>query len=375
MSLDAVATDGGLIEEGCGFCTFGRLAELKTGGFRDIIGSDIASAMIAGGRRRHPGIDLRHRSGGAWGISDPCIQKGERRMHIGFIGMGKMGTGMAANLIRAGHTLTVYNRTAAKTDGLVAAGAAAADSVATACRGAVVVTMLADDGAMAAVIDGDTGIIRNLGPGSVHLCMATISVGLSRQLTERHAAAGQHFVAAPVFGRPDAAAAGDLFIVAAGSTAAVDRCRPLFDAMGQRTFVVGDAPRMANVVKLSGNFLIAAVIESLGEAMTLVGKAGIDRHQYLDILTSTLFGAPVYKTYGALIADERFKPAGFAAPLGCKDIRLALAAGDEFQVPMPLASLLRDRFLALLAQGGDDLDWSAIARLAAEDAGNRNHSG
>ena len=295
-------------------------------------------------------------------------------MNVGFIGLGHMGSGMAANLVRAGHGVTVYNRTATKTGVLVDEGALAAGSVADACHGEVVVTMLADDKALADVVNGQDGIIANLGKGAVHLCMATIGVELSGQLAERHAAAGQRFVAAPVFGRPDAAAAAKLFIIAAGSDAAVDVCRPLFDAMGQRVFVVGEVPRMANVVKLSGNFLIATVIEALGEAMTLVAKAGIDRRQYLDILTSTLFGAPVYKTYGALIADGKFKPAGFAAPLGCKDMRLALAAGDELQVPMPLASLLRDRFLALIAQGGEDLDWSAISRLAASDAGFRNNS-
>ena len=139
--------------------------------------------------------------------------------------------------------------------------------------------------------------------------------------------------------------------------------------MGQRTFLIGEQPPMANLVKLSGNYLIAAVIEALGEAMALVGKGGIDRHAYLDILTSTLFGAPVYRTYGELIAAEKFLPAGFAAPLGYKDMRLTLAAAEGLRVPMPLASLLRDRFLALLAQGGEKLDWSAIARLAARDAG------
>ena len=172
-----------------------------------------------------------------------------------------------------------------------------------------------------------------------------------------------------MFGRPEAAAASKLFVVAAGEKAAVEAVTPLFEAIGQRTFVIGDEPKAANLVKLSGNFLIAAVIESLGEAMALVEKGGIDRHEYLEILTSTLFNAPVYKTYGGLIADRRFEPAGFAAPLGQKDIRLALAAAEELRVPLPLASLLRDRFLTLLAQGGEALDWSAIGRLPAKDAG------
>ena len=167
----------------------------------------------------------------------------------------------------------------------------------------------------------------------------------------------------------DAAAAAKLFVVAAGKRAAIETVSPLLDAIGQKTFVVSDDAQAANIVKLSGNFLIASVIESLGEAMALVGKAGIDKHAYLELLTSTLFGAPVYKTYGNMIASGTFTPAGFAAPLGLKDIRLALAAGEDLRVPLPLASLLRDRFLTLLANGGDELDWSAVGGLAAKDAG------
>ena len=158
-----------------------------------------------------------------------------------------------------------------------------------------------------------------------------------------------------------------LFVVAAGATDAVGSCRPLLDAIGQRIFVMSEQADAANLVKLNGNFLIAAVIESLGEAMALVSKGGVDLHAYLDLLTSTLFNAPVYRTYGGLIVDQQFEPAGFAALLGHKDIRLALAAADDLRVPLPLASLLRDRFLALLAHGGEDLDWSAIGRLAAKD--------
>ena len=172
-----------------------------------------------------------------------------------------------------------------------------------------------------------------------------------------------------MFGRPDVAAAGQLFVVAGGEPAAVEAATPLLEAIGQKTFVVSETPKAANLVKLSGNFLIASVIESLGEALALVAKGGVDQRRYLEILTSTLFDAPVYKTYGGLIASGRFEPAGFAAPLGQKDIRLALAAAEDLRVPMPLASLLRDRFLTLLAHGGDKLDWSAIGRLAAMDAG------
>ena len=290
-------------------------------------------------------------------------------MKVGFIGLGHMGTGMAANLLRAGHEVTVYNRTPSRARALVEHGARAAAQVADACRGDAVITMLADDGAVEGVVFGENGVIEVLGKGAIHVSMSTISVALSERLAAAHANARQRFVAAPVFGRPEAAAAGKLFIVAAGAPDVVDACLPLFEAMGQKTFPVGVEPKAANLVKLSGNFLIASVIEALGEAMALVGKAGINGRRYLDLLTSTLFTAPVYKTYGAQIAERRFEPPGFAAPLGEKDIRLTLAAAETLRVPMPLASLLRDRFLTLLAHGGEALDWSAIGQLAAKDAG------
>jgi 3-hydroxyisobutyrate dehydrogenase-like beta-hydroxyacid dehydrogenase len=219
------------------------------------------------------------------------------------------------------------------------------------------------------VVLGNEGIIASLPAGAIHISSSTISVALSEALASAHAKAGQRFVAAPVFGRPDLATAGQLFVVAAGEHDAVEAAAPLLDAIGQKTFIVSETPKAANLVKLSGNFLIAVVIESLGEAMALVGKGGIDKRQYLDVLTSTLFGAPVYKTYGRLIADGIFEPAGFAAPLGQKDIRLTLAAAEDLRVPLPLANILRDRFLTLLAHGGERLDWSAIGQLAAKDAG------
>ena len=290
-------------------------------------------------------------------------------MNVGFIGLGNMGTGMVANLLRAGHHVTVYNRTPGRVRPLVEEGARPAARVRDACGGDAVITMLADDAAVESVVFGLEGVIDVLREGAVHVSMSTISVALSERLATAHANARQRFVSAPVFGRPEAAAARKLFIVAAGAPDVVDACRPLFDAMGQQTFPVGDEPKTANLVKLSGNFLIASVIEALGEALALVGKAGIDGRRYLDLLTSTLFTAPLYKNYGRQIVEQRFEPAGFAAPLGEKDIRLTLAAAEALRVPMPLASLLRDRFLRLLAQGGETLDWSAIGQLAAKDAG------
>ncbi|WP_431238641.1 NAD(P)-dependent oxidoreductase [Mycolicibacterium aichiense] len=295
-------------------------------------------------------------------------------MRIGVIGLGNMGAGMAANLIKAGHDVTVYNRSRAKVDELAAVGARPADSVSDACRGEVVLTMLANDDAVTAVTFGDDGIIGSARPDTVHISSSTISVALSKRLAEAHAAAGQEFVSAPVFGRPEAAAAAALFVVTAGPSDTVAAMTPVFDAIGQRTFVVSEDPSAANLVKLSGNFLIGSVIESLGEAMALVDRGGVDKHQYLDILTSTLFSAPVYKTYGGLIAGEQFEPAGFAAPLGHKDIGLVLAAAEELRVPLPIASLLRDRFLRLLAAGGEHLDWSAVGSLAARDAAASDHS-
>lgn len=290
-------------------------------------------------------------------------------MDIGFIGLGKMGQGMAANLLQAGHHLTVYNRSPGKADALVERGAIAASTVAEACTGEVVFTMLADDHAVEAVTFGDDGIVASLPAGATHVSSSTISVALSERLATAHAGGGQGYAAAPVFGRPEAAAAAKLFVVAAGRPQTLQPLTPVFDAVGQRTFVVSERPHTANLVKLSGNFLIASVIESVSEAVALVAKAGVDRQQYVDILTSTLFAAPVYQTYGGLIARREFEPAGFAARLGLKDVRLALAAAEQLQVPLPVASLLRDRFLTLVATGGADLDWSALATLADRDAG------
>lgn len=290
-------------------------------------------------------------------------------MKVGFIGLGNMGSPMADNLLKAGHEVTVYNRTAAKAEALVKQGAKYAASIADACHGDAVFTMLADDTALEHVVFGNGGVLASLGRGTIHVSSSTISIGISERMTRAHAEREQHFVSAPVFGRPDAAAAAKLFVVVAGAPDAVATCAPLFQAIGQKTFHFGEKPMLANLVKLSGNFLIASVIESLSEAMALVGKAGLEQRQYMDFLTATLFAAPVYKTYGGLIAEKKFTPPGFVAPLGLKDIRLTLAAGEQLRVPLPLASLVRDRFLTLLARGGENLDWSAISQISAQDSG------
>jgi 3-hydroxyisobutyrate dehydrogenase-like beta-hydroxyacid dehydrogenase len=290
-------------------------------------------------------------------------------MKVGFIGLGHMGAAMAGRLLQAGHEVTVYNRTPSKAQPLIDRGAQRAARVADACRGEVVITMLADDSAVEGVVFGEGGMIRSLAAHTIHLSMSTISVALSENLTEAHWGAGQLFAAAPVLGRPDKAAQGQLYIIAAGAPTVVSSCKPLFDAMGQKTIVIGNAPQAANLVKLSGNFLTGSVLEAMGEAMALVRKAGIDPHRYFDLLTSTLYTGPVFTDYGGLISDQKFEPAGFAAPLAEKDLRLTLAAAETLRVPMPLASLVHDRLQTVIARGGEKLDWSAIGQLAAADAG------
>jgi 3-hydroxyisobutyrate dehydrogenase-like beta-hydroxyacid dehydrogenase len=292
-------------------------------------------------------------------------------MKVGFIGLGQMGAAMAGSLLRAGHEVTVYNRTPGKAEVLIDRGAHRAARVADACRGDAVITMLADDEAVDEIVLGEEGVLWSLGERTIHVSMSTISVAVSERLADAHATAGRRFVTALGFGRPDVAALGKLFVVAAGESDVLDACRPLFEAMGQKTIPVGEVPQTANLVKLSGNFLIASVLEALGEATALIRKAGIDPHRYVELLTSTLFTGPVFTNYGGLIANGRFQPAGFAAPLGEKDIRLALAAAETLRVPMPLASLVHDRLQTLIARGGEQLDWSAIGQLAAQDAGLR----
>ena len=290
-------------------------------------------------------------------------------MKVGFVGLGHMGSAMAGNLIKAGHEVTVYNRSPARADPLVKLGARKATSVAEVCTGEAVITMLADDNAVSETVWGDHRLLAALPKGAIHVSMSTISVALSKHLAEAHLKAAQRYVAAPVFGRPEAAAAAKLFVVPAGDPKAIAACQPLFDAMGQKTMPMGTEPSAANLIKLSGHFLIAAMIESLGESIALVGKAGIDRKAYVELLTATMFPAPAYKIYGNLIAENRFEPAAFAAPLGHKDIRLTMAAAEHLRVPMPIASLLNDRFLRLLANGGEKLDWAAVGGLATADAG------
>jgi len=276
---------------------------------------------------------------------------------------------MAASLIKAGHAVTVFNRTPGKSADLEAAGAKVAVDIAEVCDADVVFTMLSNDEAVESVVFGELGILDSLPRGAVHVSSSTISIELSDRLDAAHAQKGQRYVAATVLGRPNLAAEGQLFVIVGGADGAVDEVAPLLDAVGRQTTRFGTRPSNANMVKLSVNFLFASVMESLGEAVALIAKGGIDKADYVEFLTTTMFNAPAYKTYGELAVSDQPAPVGFAAPLGFKDIRLAIEASEKLEVPMPLLSLLHDRFVELMASGGEHMDWSAIGKLAQRDAG------
>jgi 3-hydroxyisobutyrate dehydrogenase-like beta-hydroxyacid dehydrogenase len=290
-------------------------------------------------------------------------------MKLAFIGLGKMGTGMARNLLRAGHQVALYNRTGGKSKELEADGARAASSPADACREAeAVLSMLADDAAVEHVVFGESGILGALAKGGVHVSHSTISTALARRLAHEHESKSQGYLSVPVFGRPEAAEAKRLLVVAAGDGKLIERCSPLFDAVGRQTFIAGREPWQANAVKLCGNFMIASMLETFGEAFATVRKSKVQPQVFLEIMNA-LFGSPVYAGYGRAIAEDKFEPAGFGLRLGLKDVRLALAAAEECDAPMPIASLLRDHFLDALAHGQGELDWSSIARVPARNAG------
>jgi 3-hydroxyisobutyrate dehydrogenase-like beta-hydroxyacid dehydrogenase len=287
---------------------------------------------------------------------------------IGFAGLGKMGKAIAGLLLSSGHKVTVWNRSADAIQELVAKGAAAASSPAELAKADFLLTMLANDAATRSVVV-DQGVLDAAHPGLIHINLATVSVALAKELAELHRQRKVGYVAAPVFGRPDAATAGKLNIVVAGDPATVAKAQPILDAIGQKTWPVGDKPENANVVKIAGNFMIASAIETMGEAVALTRSHGVKADTFLDILTNTLFAAPAYKLYGGLIAAEKYQPAGFTAPLALKDVRLALSAADDNNVPMPFANVLRDSLMELIATGGGDDDWVAMARVAARRAG------
>ena len=280
-----------------------------------------------------------------------------------------MGLGMAHNLLRAGHSLAVYNRSREKAEALAGEGARVADSPADACRDAeAVLTMVADDQALEEVVFGSDGIASAMKKDCVHLSHSTISTALARRLTAEHAERKQGYLSVPVFGRPDAAEAGRLLVVAAGPSELVERCRPLFEAIGRQTFVVGAEPWQANVAKVCGNFMIIGIIEALGEAYATMRKAGVAPLAFLEIMDA-LFRSQFIANYGRIIAEEQFEPAKFALKLGLKDVRLVLAAAEECGAPMPLASLVHDHLLSALAQGQGEMDWSSMTRVLARNAG------
>jgi 3-hydroxyisobutyrate dehydrogenase-like beta-hydroxyacid dehydrogenase len=290
-------------------------------------------------------------------------------MKVGFIGLGHMGSPMARNLVHAGHEVTVYNRSREKTQALATDGARVAESPADACRDAeVVMTMLSDDHAVEEVVFGKNGILGALRNGHIHVSHSTISTTLARRLSIEHGHRGQGYLSVPVFGRPEAAEGKKLVVVVAGSNQLVDRCRPLFDALGRITHVVGSEPWQANATKVCGNFMIISMIESFSEAFAALRKAGIAPQLFVEVMNS-LFQSPVYGIYGNIMAAERFEPAGFALRLGLKDVRLALQVADECSAPMPVASLIRDHMLDALAHGQGEMDWSSIAKVTARAAG------
>ena len=291
-------------------------------------------------------------------------------MKVGFIGLGRMGRGIAGRVQHGGHDLVVYNRTREKAAELAKAGATIADSIAAASAGRdVVITMLADDAALNQVARGDAGLLQSLPKGAIHLVMGTHGVEIVRELEQAHARAQQTLVAAPVLGRPDAAAAGQLGIVVAGASDAVNRCRPLLEVIGRRTFEAGIKPEGATAIKLANNFTLACAIQAMGEAFSLVRRYGVQPQTFYDVLTEGLFASIAYKGYGKIIVDGTYDQAGFTALLALKDADLVLAAGGAARVPLPSANAVRDRLLGAIAHGDGEKDWAVMALEQARSSG------
>jgi 3-hydroxyisobutyrate dehydrogenase-like beta-hydroxyacid dehydrogenase len=289
---------------------------------------------------------------------------------IGFIGLGRMGTAMAANLATAGRSVTAYVRRPDQIGQLEAIGLRPTTDIGDLLDCEVVISMLPDDDAVREIVfgHGNDGLAAGLMPGAIHLSMSTISTAAASLLAGEHARLGQGYVAAPVFGNPDAAKARQLFIVAAGIPADVTRCQLIFDSLGQRTFFVGADPQEANLVKLLGNMMSATALEMLGEAVAVLRKRGLDPRPFVDIMTSTMFGGRAHKIYGDKIARQMYAP-GFLLPLVLKDVRLALAEAEKAGAPMPSVNVVRDRLITGIARGYGELDWTALGLIAAEEAG------
>jgi 3-hydroxyisobutyrate dehydrogenase-like beta-hydroxyacid dehydrogenase len=289
---------------------------------------------------------------------------------IGFVGIGAMGSAMSRNLLQKGFGVRAYNRTRAKAEALAEEGAIVCETAAEAAEGvSIVISMVADDSALAHETLGDEGILSTLAPGSVHLSMSTVSPAIAARLSAQHDLHDSFYVSAPVFGRPEAAAAAKLTIAVSGDETAKERVRPILDAMGQAVFDYGNAVGAANVAKLCGNFLIIAATEAIAEAYTLAEKNGVERSAIHEMLTHTLFASPIHQNYGKRIAEETYTPVGFALPLGLKDIRLVSELGETSRTPLPMASLVHDRLITSLAKGRDDLDITGLALEVSESAG------
>jgi 3-hydroxyisobutyrate dehydrogenase-like beta-hydroxyacid dehydrogenase len=302
------------------------------------------------------------------------LDKEASAMRVGFIGLGTMGEPMARNLIRAGHRLTIYNRTRQRAQVLAGEGARVADTPADAAADAeVLITMLSDDRALRSVLfdagPEQTSAIDALAPDAVHMSASTIGIEFSKELEREHRLRQQGFVAAPVIGRAEAARDKALWVIAAGAQDSIDRCRPLMEALGKGITIAGEQPWMANLTKIGVNFMLATVLESFGEVYAMLEKSGMDPHKFLEVANGGAFHSPVYANYGRMIADRQYEPAGFSLRLGLKDTELALEAGEAAHVPLPFASVLRDHYLQALAQGHGELDWSAIAEVARHNAG------
>ena len=290
-------------------------------------------------------------------------------MKIGFIGLGSMGLPMAKNLHEAKQDLIVYNRTKSKAKELKDIGVIVAETAREVAEQAdVLITMLSDDNALLSVMYDDE-VLEALKEGTLHISMSTISAELSREFTEVHEEENQSFVSAPVFGRPDVAAAGKLWIVAAGDDESIKMAKPIFDILGRNHTVIGNEPFMANVVKVTGNFMIASMLEALGESFALIRKSGLDAGQFLEVIDNALFQSAIYRNYGSLMVQETYTPAGFKMKHGLKDVKLALEAADDAEVPMPLASLMRDHYMSGIAKGWSEYDWAALGKISSDTAG------
>ncbi len=289
-------------------------------------------------------------------------------MKVGFIGLGRMGQAISARILGAGHELVVYNRTRSKADELESQGASVADSIAEACKGReVVFTMLSDDAALREVVHG--GLLESLPKGAIHVPMGTHSVTALAEIDEAHNGAGHAFVACPVLGRPDAAAAGQLGLVPAGPPEAIEKLAPIFEVTGKRTFNAGTNPAGAAAVKLAHNMILGCAIQAMGEGFSLTRKFGVEPQVFSDVLTEGLFAAPAYKIYGGIIVNQSYDQAGFTTKLGLKDSNLMLAAGEAASVPLSSCNVYRDRLLSAVAHGAGDKDWSIIASEQAKLSG------